>query len=368
MDSNGKTNALQRKLAGSGAGAQSADRSALRALRLSLARSATNLFDLPLAVIGASQKRGNVDGLSEWLPDDCLLIYLDGPDGAVGAAALDGALVEALIQAQTMGEVSAQSGPKRAFTETDAAMAAPLLDSMLNEAAELAQIPADQDCLQGFRFGARAEDRRSLLLGLQADRYRGFDLSLDIAAGLRKGRMVLVLPDTPVVRDQSPDTAKHEDGSFGAALLQVPAELNVVLGRLQLSLSELSAMQPGDRLTLKPKRLDQVELVSVTGDVIALCHLGQAAGARAVRINERLPALPAAGAQNEAPADMAEFAPHTHVQTDAVIDADALDEIEAPQEEPDNSDLLDLSPDEAALEITQLAGLPAQSAIAEDSR
>lgn len=366
MKSEGKTNALQRKLAGPGARAKGTERSALRALRLSLARSAARLFELPLAAIGASQKRGNADGLGDWLPEASLLLFLDGPDGAIGAAALDPALVEALIQAQTMGQVSAQVGSERAFTETDAAMAAPLLDALLEETAELAQVPADRDCLLGFRFGARAEDRRSLLLGLQADRYRGFDLSLDIGAGLRKGRLVLVLPDLPTLREPVSDRPEQTDGSLGAMLMQVPAELNVVLSRMRLSLSELAAMQPGDRLTLMPKRLDQVELVALTGEVIALCHLGQAAGARAVRVNERLSALPVDQDSGATGTDVAVFEPHPAQVTDAKVESENHQTGAELPEASEEGELLELSPDEAALEITQLAGLPTHADVAEE--
>ena len=115
MATTGKSSVLKRKLANAGSNDTVGERPASRALRLALARDAASLFDLPLAVIGTVQGRPGNNALTQLVPESNLLL-LDGHDGQVGAAALDMALVEALIQQQTMGTISARPGEPRAFT------------------------------------------------------------------------------------------------------------------------------------------------------------------------------------------------------------------------------------------------------------
>ena len=115
--------AVQRKLAAASNGAQSGERTALRALRLGFARAAAAVCDLPLAVIGATQRRAGSDEVADYIGDDWLLLLLDGTDGQIGALLIDPDSIAALIQHQTMGAVSGGATGARPFTETDAAMA-----------------------------------------------------------------------------------------------------------------------------------------------------------------------------------------------------------------------------------------------------
>jgi flagellar motor switch protein FliM len=78
-----------------------------KALRLTAPKVADSLFDLPLAVIGVTERRVTQSEAWALFYDKTLLILLNGPGGIVGAAALDGGLVGALIQRQTTGQVSA---------------------------------------------------------------------------------------------------------------------------------------------------------------------------------------------------------------------------------------------------------------------
>lgn len=377
---------LERKLAAAGEADRGTGRSVLRALRLALARTAKELYDLQLAVIGAKQVRCEQEGAGAFLADDRLLVLLDGADGMAGAVSMDGACVGALIQQQTMGRVTGTAMSERAFTGTDAAMAEPLIEAVLSRASELADAPEDQRCLSGYRFGARVEDVRSLLLALEADRYRVFDLTIDVAEGAMQGSICLLLPDLPMDPAKSAGRgAQNEpagpnlDQAFGV----MRAELTASICRLRIPLTQLASMQPGDVLPLVRERLEETELVTINGQSVAAGRLGQINGLRAVRLNETtMP--PDFGDQ---PGENG-FAPRMVVQELVSDDSLTLDgsvvtmkeetrakaglpalideggaHVPLDEGDADADNLLDrMTPEEAAAEISQLAGLSAEDA------
>ncbi len=285
------TSALRRKVAASQDEKPSASgRSALRALRLALARGSAEELDMPLAVLGARQGRSTQDEIARLLTGDRLLIVLDGNGGSIGAMALDRALVSGLLQQQTMGRISNGTSDERPFTGTDAAMAAPLANGMLSRVAALTESAVDRHCFEGYRFGARAEDSRALLLILEADKFRTFTLVVDLAGGVLQGELSLILPDRPPeppkceteVQEET-DADPASTGEFGG----LRAELNAVVCRMKLPISELSALQPGDVIPLiMPEGLNKTRLHSITGQAVTLGRLGRINGLRAVRINE----------------------------------------------------------------------------------
>jgi hypothetical protein len=243
-------NVLQRKLAAARQGTGGNSRSALRALRLALARAAADAVGLPVAVIGATQTRSGPERLAEALTGDRLFLRLDGPEGRTGALAIDRALVAAVIRRQTTGRTDAPASPpaQRPFTATDAALSAPLVAALLDRAPALAEA-ADRDCLSGYACGAAAADLRALLLGLDGDRFRLFVLVAEIAGGPAQASLVLALPDDaeapgPAVNAPVGAVFSVEDGTFA----EVRAELVAVVGTLRLPLSRLAEMQPGDML------------------------------------------------------------------------------------------------------------------------
>lgn len=105
--------------------------SPLRALRLAAEKAADESFSLVLSVQPIARSETDHAGLLEQIPDGVLLLLLDGPDGRVGVMTLDAALLAALIEMQTVGQVLARPLRDRPLTRTDAAMAAPLVDGVL---------------------------------------------------------------------------------------------------------------------------------------------------------------------------------------------------------------------------------------------
>ncbi len=349
---------LQRKLASAGGETAGTGRSILRALRLAVARAAADVFDLALSAIGATQAWRGQDDLGRHLDDTRLLVLLDGPEGATGALSLDRTALGALIQQQTTGKVLDTPSGTRPYTGTDAALTAPLIDAMLTGAHELCDRPEDRDCLAGYRFGARAGDSRSLLLALEGESFRVFDLTLDIAGGQIQGAMTLILPE-PAQPAGAGEPGAGEPG-LEAVFGTVRAELMASIGHVQLPLSELGQMKPGDILPLQGRNLRGVELWTIAGERVARGRLGQIRGLRAVRLNDGSAsdadgfadrALAQDRSRTNAAREMENRPPQTMKEdagpglaSGADSESDAF---------PDN-----LTPDQAAAAISQLAGLP----------
>jgi flagellar motor switch/type III secretory pathway protein FliN len=354
---------MQRKLSGGKGGMTATGMSVLKALRLALARVADDLFDLPLAVIGGTQARVALDAVGGQFKDGQLLIVLDGPDGQTGAASVSLSLVVALIQQQTMGKVLTRPAEPRPFTATDAALCAPLLDKLFERAAVLVHSDADKASLKGLKFGALAEDARSLALALRAEKFRMLDLTLDIAVGQHQGGLMLILPE-PAQSSGRPvqDRELASEVAAESPLMNVAAELTAVLCKIRMPVSELSALKPGDVLPLSRSRLNETSLVSVTGRVIAHGSLGQMGGNLAVRLAGSTPN------HAHAPGKTAEFdanlpvplasVPEVEMQAEpaAVWGDDDLPHLPTQDYDDPSVDLPNMNAEETAAEITHLAG------------
>lgn len=357
---------VQRKLAAASKGAQYGERSALRALRLAFARAASEVFELPLAVIGAKQRRSIAEELAGYIDDDWLLMMLDGPDGQLGVLLLDPASVASLIQHQTMGKVSGGDVVPRTFTNTDAAMMVPLINKVLANVESLIQLESDKRCLNGYQFGSRFEDSRTLLLALEADKFRIFELALDFSGGISQGIARLILPDIP-----EPVSAKTVQGPrMGEAVGGATAELKAVVCRLRMNLTELSALVIGDLVPLMQGRLDRTELLSISGQRVTSGQLGQSSGFKAVRLSGYAQQLLVDGGDFDSslglPAPMSVTEPGSEsTMPDAMITADAALELGdgtdsqfSLMEDDNDAMFVGLSAQEAVLEISELAGLP----------
>lgn len=343
---------LQRKLANARGDSGGSGRSALWALRRALAKAADEVADLSLAVIGATQSRVTRDALADMVGADVLPLLLDGPEGARGALWLDRPAVGALVEQQTTGRISGSVAQDRSFTATDAALVAPLVDAALSQAGDLVETAADQDALRGFRFGARAEDAAALVLAVEAERLRLYELTLDFDRGAAQGRMVLVLPE-PGTRPTTAAEAPPQRRTLSTrACDSLRAELSATICRMRLPLSALAALEPGDLLELKDERLEETELLTISGLCAATGQLGQAGGFRAVRLSVWTPQK---AAPKPAPAFTVAKPPPRRAGPEETADEDALPPVLA---DVDEFRIDNMPSEQAAQEISQLAGLP----------
>ena len=287
MTSKDSKSTLQRKMAAGQNGApKGGGRSALRALRLGTARAASQELDLSASVIGLTHARMGQETLAGHLPAENLLILLEGPGRFKGVAVVDRTCLAALIQVQTMGQVTGAQPSDRPFTSTDATMMSPLLDGTIAKAWELSDADSDKICFEGYRFGARVEDVGTLFMILDAERFRVFDLTIDFGKGLLQGNLCLALPDREVRREDDAVEAGGINPGMEKAVGKARAELTAVIGHVKMSLGDLARREPGDLLMLELKPLDETALVAVNGRKVAVGRLGQAGGMRAVRVNE----------------------------------------------------------------------------------
>ena len=257
-----------------------------KALRLTTAKTADDLFDMPLAVIGFQQDKRTNDSLAEPFVEGSLLILLDGPTGQTGAVVLGPDFVSALIQQQTTGRVSPKPAAPRVLTATDATLCAPMIDALFARAHALLETDTDRAVLPAYRYGARCENPRLLQMALSDPEYGVFRMTLDIAAGAHQSYATLILPVQTA--HAVPIHSENEAGPnrMSNIAMSLPADLTAVLCKIRLTVVGLGDLQLGDLLRLPPDASSDVRLVSATGRVVARGGLGQINGKRAVRLND----------------------------------------------------------------------------------
>ncbi|EPX85622.1 FliM/FliN family flagellar motor switch protein [Salipiger mucosus] len=256
-----------------------------KALRRALSRTADVLWDLALVTHGVSQEILDQDGVIDLLPHDSLLLLLDGPEGAIGLAAVDREVMTGLIEVQTILQVTQMPIEDRALTQTDAAMMTPMIDGTMERLARYLQEHPLCPQIEGYRFGAMIEDARAAGLLLDAAGYRAFRVSVDLALGRRRGELMFILPERPENGARGAEVdSPGEPGPHEARMKLLPVRMDAVLCRLTLSLREAEALRPGDLLPLPPEALQGVLLHAASGEAVAGGRLGQLNGMRAVRL------------------------------------------------------------------------------------
>lgn len=266
-----------------------------RALRLALARTAGALWELPLDARGADQSVIGLEDLGSHMSDDMMLLLLDGPDGARGAAAIDRKIVAAMVEVQTIGTISPREPPEREPTPTDAALIAPWLDGALeradvtlrggDEEAGAAADPA-HDWMIGYRFGAMAENLRALSLTLDAPDLHCLAFDLDVGVGMRSGAFVLLMPKTLPKPVAEQGAAEVDPTRIRETMEAIPADLQVIAGRLSLTLAQATALKPGDCLPVEELLFARAELRAPDGGCYGTARLGKLDGKWAVRLGD----------------------------------------------------------------------------------
>ncbi len=285
MENSDDVSILRKKMHDRAAAPGDVTRPILRALRLAMARVSRDRLGLRIDTIGGTHDVQPPEALVPVLRDDHLLLFLEGEAGISGAVALGPDLVRALVQQQTIGMLLPSEGAAREFTDTDAALCAPVVEEVLKRAAALSGLAEDRDALSGHGFGARAQDGQSMALALDGEQFRAVELTLDIGAGTAQSRLAVILPDATPAEVAAEETATGRR-TLGDAALGASVRLNAIMCRMPVALGELARMQPGDVLPLPAYRLDRTELLTVSGQSIGVGRLGRVDGLRAVRVNE----------------------------------------------------------------------------------
>jgi flagellar motor switch/type III secretory pathway protein FliN len=282
--------ALQRKAQAGRKEHQARAMTVPKALRLSIAKVADDLWEMALAVIGITLDRLPADALDGLFDENALLLLLDGPDGATGAAIVGQDLVNALIQQQTTGRVSPKASAARRMTGTDAALCAPLLDAVFARAHSMLETGEDRHQLPVYRFGARSENPRLLKMALEEAEYSALKITIDVASGAHQASVVLLLPVREAIT--LPKAKPDAPGALAAPsmedlALSLPCELRAILCRIRVPVSKLGSLQPGMTLALPPDAFPSIQVETIAGRAVATGELGQLEGQRALRLDHR---------------------------------------------------------------------------------
>ncbi|MEP2920968.1 MAG: FliM/FliN family flagellar motor C-terminal domain-containing protein [Sulfitobacter sp.] len=289
------TSLLQRK-ARTGREAHAARAMSLgRALRLTAAKQADQLMGLAMGTLSVTQKAIASEQLEKQLMPDSLMLLMDGPGEQVAAAMLEPALVTGLIQQQTMGNVrpAPEQETARATTATDAALCAPFVEALMTRAAMMPESPRDRNLLEGYRFGVWARIPRQLLLALDAGAYEVVEMTLDLAAGTRSGKLVLILPE-PVAEVQQVDDEATEEvpkrvvtTKLDKQVMELHADLTIALTRLKMPIQKVSSLKAGDVVDINLSSMAQALVIDANGKVITRGTLGQIDGIRALQVEQQ---------------------------------------------------------------------------------
>ncbi len=268
-----------------------------RALPLVLARLTQDLFGQAIRCLSLRSLRYSLGEVLDQVPERALIAVLDGPAEAGGVMVLSPDLLAGLIEAQTLGRVSAQPLLLRRPTRTDAAMVADWIDGLLSGLE--AELLSDDDLIwtDGFRYASHLDEARALGLLLEDTVFRVLLLQIDFN-GVKPGQLMLALPATGRGRrPQRPERPSHSGGipaaqgpcfsdALRARVLETEAVVQAVLTRVSLPLAAILHMKPGDLLPLPQAALDRIDLAGQDGQICATGRLGQARGMRAVRLSQ----------------------------------------------------------------------------------
>lgn len=259
-----------------------------RAWKLAFARHARDVFGLQCDFATHSLRGATLPELLDIVPEQALLLVLEGPAETLGLCVLSAPLMSGLAEVMTMGRLAHREAALRRPTRIDAAMLAPFVDEVLEQ---LEHLLAQDDALVwagGFRFSSFVDEPRPLGLILEDVGYNLLQATLVVEGGARQGELLLLLPSAGKGARPKREQDALGDMAFTLALGQqvehCPVELDAVLSRLRLPLAEVGAWKLGDWLHLPLADLGAVELCPQNAGPILTAHLGQHRGMRALRV------------------------------------------------------------------------------------
>lgn len=302
---------LRRKVGARRASMGLAEMTPEKALRLALAKSGDTVLNVPVALRSLTDTEVAADDRPGPLPENGLILALEGPVGATGLVVACGQTVAAAIEAQTLGRVSSGAAPDRTPTGTDASMIRGLVDLTLEGFALLAAECRGLPMIEGFVTGARILDARAAGMFLDDAPHRMLTAELDFASGAKTGSLLLILPKIP---PKAALTDQRETG-WGAqlekAVMGSTARLDAQLCRLKIPLSEAVRFEVGQEIPLTGASIDDLTLKALNGKTVASARLGRSGPMRAVRVqtDESAATPPAAMDHTALPAPMGDPAP-----------------------------------------------------------
>ena len=119
----------------------------------------------------------------------------------------------------------------------------------------LPEEPNEAAILKGYRFGVWAQEPRQAQLALNASYYTVTEMTLDMVAGMRAGKLVVILLD-PVREGAPPDPDSDDEErpvsktNLSQNVMGLKADLMIALTRVKMPLQQASALKVGDLIDL----------------------------------------------------------------------------------------------------------------------
>ncbi len=369
MADSGKKNAMRRK-AGAGRPPPEIGRmTAIRALRAAVAQGAEEAVELVATTTEVTESRITIAAFTEKLPENALFALCQGADDQLGMVVLDDQSIAALIEMQTTGRVVPNKAAPRPPTRTDALLSTGFIDrvlSLFEQGVALAELKVAR-AVSGYSYAFSLDDVRAVEMTLPDLPYRLFEMGIDFSEEAKHGRMMILLPYDVALPEASTDSSAWQEDL--TELVQCTrVEMEAVLARKEMILSDVAAFQIGTLLPLPREVVSRIMLEDLNGGNVTLGRLGQAGGCRAIRIAQPCSktqegevgfATSNNNSSNENNAEMLEVGVagdkgRVFAEVNAVEpgEADVLDM------QPDGDDLLDLSAFGATDDVGSLPDLP----------
>ncbi len=259
-----------------------------RAVRMAMTKAAHGTLGLVVSVTAIEEVVQPLDDMLKGLVEDLMMVALHRQGQPVGLIGLDMQMRAAVVELQTIGQVSKHAADIRNATSTDKQMSDPLLQTFLQGLSESVAGTEFEGWLDGLSQHDMISDIRAAALMLDDKDYRVLRLSVDLGVEGRAGSVVIALPLSPVVvpPDIPMPTKVDWDPAFQKTVSDAPTEFEVELHRFQISLAQAKNIQVGDVLSLPGCTVSSARLVSLDGKVELSAKLGQIGGKRAVRIEQ----------------------------------------------------------------------------------
>ena len=223
--------------------------------------------------------------------EDWALFPLQHDDGSVGVICVDPACNIAFVEQQTLGRVANVEAAERNLTRTDKALSIAFLDRFMRLFDEALIDAPTAYWTRGYRTEDAVDTRHLMVLLLDASEYRGFEMSCEIVEVGRTGVIRFFLPIKDPVRPKSAGSNKKakKDAALPAVKLRSAAlaahvEMDAIMCKVSMPLSELSALRPGHLVHLPRNAAQQARLQDKKGQTSLPVSLGQLHGMRAVRM------------------------------------------------------------------------------------
>ena len=249
-------------------------------------RAAKSCHGIDLSVEHLEVTRIAKPAMLDGLPEIALLVSLNGAEDARGLMMFDGAMIDALIEQQTLGRVAKSARVDRPVTAIDASLSRPFMEAALSALDANFEGAPEAQPVSGFEIATQITDRAALDLDLEATEFDHLCARLDLGPGLKTGQVDLFYP----VRETAlPATARGANPEARAAMKAIlphaKAKLTASLPPMALGLRELTRLEVGSIIPVSKDVMGQARLSDSRGRVFSTARLGQLNGARAVMIS-----------------------------------------------------------------------------------